>query len=147
MAKKAVAKKTVSKNNPTLHGLFISRSLSGSVVRVLTFAVLVFAVSLVGTVGASGYSGGSAFLTWLSLTGTYLVFDIVYVLMTKIRPLHPRLDRAVLPLSLIFSLAVIFIPLMIVDAGINIVNLWITGGVVLFCILGTRLGLLIASSK
>jgi hypothetical protein len=134
--------------NPTLHGLIISRNFSGTVVRGLLFAILAFGFVLVGTGAAGGVSGGSALLTWLVMTIIYVIFDILYVLMSLVRPLHPRLDRVVLPGALIFSLIAVFMPL--VYAGrhaISATNLWMTAVIFLVFILGVRFALLIASKK
>lgn len=145
-AKRASARKAAA--NPTLHGLLISRTMSGTVVRGLTFAVLVLGLVVVGVSSATGFSGLSALGTWLLLTAGYLLFDIIYVLLSKVRPLHPRLDRAVLPFALLFALAATFTPVVAVTTnGINVVNIWLAGGVGLLAILGVRIALLVASAK
>lgn len=139
--------KKTTQANPTLHGLLIARTFSGTVVRVLTFAVLVLAVSMAGISESDGLSSGSAFSVWAVLTCAYLLFDVLYVAMTKVRPLHPRLDRAVLPLALVFSLVAVYAPLVIINGTIDAIDLWLTAGVLLVCVLGVRLALLMASTN
>lgn len=144
MAKKSTKKRSRN-TNPTLHGLFIARTFSGTVVRSLTFAVLVLAVSMAGVAATEGFSSASAFAVWISLTVGYVLFDVLYVAMTKVRPLHPRLDRVVLPLGLVFSLVSVYAPLVIVNGTVGALNVWLTAGVLLICVLGIRLALLMAS--
>lgn len=144
--KKSAVKKT-TKSIPTLHGLLVARTLSGTVVRTLLFIVLAAVLVLVATVNIEdGQTGAIAMIGLLSVA--YLLFDILYVLMANIRPLHPRLDRVVLPAALVFALVCLYTPLILVtNTVINVVNIWMTAGVVLISVLGVRLGLLIASSN
>lgn len=146
MVKKVVAKKS-TRNNPTLHGLLIARTMSGTVVRTLLFIVLSGALILAATLNIDeGHVGAVAML--LLMSAIYLLFDVLYVLMANVRPLHPRVDRVVLPGALVIALLAVYAPLVLVTGtAINVVNIWLMGGVVLLCILGVRLGLLIASSN
>lgn len=148
------AKKTTNKSgarnqkirtpNPTLHGLLVSRSFSGTVVRVLLFAILTFVVVFVGVTAATDQTGGGAFAAWFAIFAAYLLFDVAYVLMAMIRPLHPRIDRVVLPLALVFSLAAIYAPIIFVgEEGVNVVAFWLASGVVLACALVTRFAILL----
>lgn len=145
------SKKTATRRQPTLHGLLIARSLSGTVVRTLLFVLLtgalIVAGSSVGSTSSVGptLSGGLGVLALVA--GAYLLFDFLYVLMANIRPLHPRLDRVVLPAALVFALVVIYAPLLIAQQTSLLTGLWLTGGAGLLVVLGTRFGLLIASTK
>lgn len=147
MVKKTGVKKT-TKNNPTLHGLLVSRGLSGTVVRVILFILLSGAVLLVGSASQTGYSGLNAIGTLGLVSLVYFVFDLLYIMMAYVRPWHPRLDRVVLPAALVFSLVSLYLPLVLLsDKALNAVNIWITAAVVLVSILGVRLALLMASTN
>lgn len=146
MAKKTVKK--ASKNNPTLHGLLVARTLSGTVVRTLLFIVLSGVLVLVATMNLQDGDkvGGLAVLGMIDLI--YLVFDLLYVLMANVRPFHPRIDRVVLPAALVFSLASLYAPMILIsNAAVNVLNIWIAAAFGLVFILGVRLALLIASTN
>jgi len=146
MAKKTVKKAT--KNNPTLHGLLVARTLSGTVVRTLLFIVLSGVLVLVATMNLQDGDTVGSLATLVAIDLVYLVFDLLYVLMATVRPFHPRIDRVVLPVALVFSLACLYAPMILIsDAAVNVVNIWIAGAFALVFILGVRLALLIASTN
>lgn len=134
--------KRSERNNPTLHGLLVARTLSGTVVRVLLFLVLSAALVLVATMNVDDGKGGA--IVVLGLIGAaYLLFDVLYVLMSNIRPLHPRLDRVILPGVLIFSLLSLYAPLILITTtAMNVIDIWFGAGLGLLAVLVARLAVL-----
>lgn len=151
MATVKKSSKKIRTPNPTLHGLLVARNFSGTVVRTLLLLLLTGGLVFVAGTVSSTTSDSSAVsgLAVLGIAGaTYLVFDVVYVIMSRIRPLHPRLDRVVLPLGLIFALLTIYGPLFISNTqSAFVTGVWMTGAIMLLCVLGVRFALLLASKK